>query len=47
MSAPETPRSLRWRTVWLTVYYLLILAAVIYLHGRGGLETPSFIYQGF
>ena len=21
--------------------------AIIFLHGRGGLETPKFIYQGF
>ncbi len=37
----------RLRVVWLTLYYLAILIALIVLHGRGGLETPKFIYQGF
>jgi hypothetical protein len=47
--APDSKRSApsRLRVVWLTLYYLAILIAVIVLHGRGGLETPKFIYQGF
>lgn len=47
MSAPQTSQGGRRRVLWLTVYYLAILIEIIYLHGRGGLETPSFIYQGF
>jgi len=35
------------RVYWLALYYLAILIAVILLHARGGLDTPSFIYQGF
>jgi hypothetical protein len=37
----------RGRVLWLTLYYLAILLAVIYLHGLSGLESPPFIYQGF
>jgi hypothetical protein len=47
MSASGAQRPGRPRVFWLTVYYLVVIIAVIYLHGRGGLETPSFIYQGF
>jgi hypothetical protein len=36
-----------WRVIGLALYYLAILIAIIVLHGRGGLETPKFIYQGF
>ncbi len=35
------------RVIWLALYYFAILVVVIYLHGRSGLATPSFIYQGF
>lgn len=45
-NTPETPASW-WRVLGLALYYLAILIAVIILHGRGGLETPKFIYQGF
>jgi hypothetical protein len=31
----------------LTFYYLLIIAVLIYLYGRGDFSTPPFIYQGF
>jgi len=44
-STPPAPK--RFQTLWLTLYYLAILIAIIFLHGRGGLETPKFIYQGF
>jgi hypothetical protein len=44
----ETPgQKSVWRLVWLALYYTAILAGVLYMHGRGGLETPKFIYQGF
>jgi hypothetical protein len=35
------------KTWLLALYYLAILLAIIFMHGRGGLETPKFIYQGF
>lgn len=41
------PQPAQPKTLWLTLYYLAILIAIIFLHGRGGLETPKFIYQGF
>jgi D-Ala-teichoic acid biosynthesis protein len=31
----------------LLLYYLAILAGLIWLYGRGDFSTPSFIYQGF
>ncbi len=37
----------RARIFCLALYYSAVLIAVIYLHGRDGLATPSFIYQGF
>ena len=50
MSGPDsagTPRKSGWRLFWLVIYYIAILATVLFLHGRGGLDTPKFIYQGF
>ncbi len=35
------------RVFLLTFYYLLIIAGLIALYGRGDFSTPSFIYQGF
>jgi len=35
------------RTVGLGLYYLLVIAGLIMLYGRGDFSTPSFIYQGF
>lgn len=35
------------RVFLLTFYYLLIVAGLILLYGRGDFSTPSFIYQGF
>jgi hypothetical protein len=37
----------RMRTVSLPLYYLLVIAGLIMLYGRGDFSTPSFIYQGF
>jgi hypothetical protein len=31
----------------LTLYYLAIMAGLIYLYGKGNFSTPKFIYQGF
>jgi hypothetical protein len=36
-----------WRAVWLALYYLGIILAILALHGHGGFTTPKFIYQGF
>ena len=47
MSDDNSKQSSTGRLVLLVVCYLAILAGVIYLHGRGGLDTPKFIYQGF
>jgi hypothetical protein len=44
---PVPPPTSWWRVLGLALYYLAILIAIIVLHGRGGLETPKFIYQGF
>ncbi len=37
----------RVRVVLLTLYYLLIILALIIMYGRGDFSTPPFIYQGF
>ena len=29
------------------LYYLVILAGLLVLYGRGDFSTPPFIYQGF
>ncbi len=47
MNAPEDKVQNPGRVLLLTLYYLAIIVTVIYLHGRGGLVTPPFIYQGF
>ncbi len=47
MSIPIEKPAGRARVFWLAIYYSAVLIAVIYLHGRDGLATPSFIYQGF
>ena len=47
MSDANPPTKSRWRLVLLVIYYTAILAGVLYLHGRGGLDTPKFIYGGF
>jgi len=31
----------------LVLYYLGVIAGLIYLYGRGDLSTPPFVYQGF
>ncbi len=35
------------RGVLLLFYYLMIIAVLIIMYGRGNFSTPSFIYQGF
>lgn len=35
------------RQALLSLYYLLILAALIVMYGQGNFSTPDFIYQGF
>lgn len=35
------------RAVALTLFYLIILAALLVLYGKGNFSTPPFIYQGF
>jgi hypothetical protein len=30
-----------------TLYYLLIIAGLIWLYGRGDFTPPHFVYQGF
>ncbi len=37
----------RVRILLLTLYYLLIIIALIIMYGRGDFSTPPFIYQGF
>lgn len=37
----------RVRFVMLTAYYLLILAGLLALYGKGDFSTPPFIYQNF
>jgi hypothetical protein len=33
--------------ILLTLYYLLIIAGLVWLYGKGDFSTPDFIYQGF
>lgn len=35
------------RVAALTLYYLGVVAGLVYLYGRGDFRTPPFIYQGF
>ena len=35
------------RTLLLVLYYLLIIAGLLILYGRGDFSTPPFVYQGF
>jgi len=35
-----------WR-VLLVLYYLVIIAVLIAMYGRGDFSTPPFVYQGF
>lgn len=43
----EIPSPSSARVLWLTLYYLAIIAGIIVLHSQGGFTTPKFIYQGF
>jgi hypothetical protein len=40
-------RGKRARLALQTVYYLLIIAALIAMYGKGDFTTPPFIYQNF
>ena len=31
----------------LTLYYLAIIAALVWMYGQGNFSSPDFIYQGF
>ncbi len=31
----------------LTVYYLAIIAGLVFMYGKGDFSTPDFVYQGF
>lgn len=35
------------RLTLLTVYYLLIIAGLVAIYGRGEFSTPPFVYQEF
>ncbi len=35
------------RTLLLVLYYLLIIAGLLILYGKGDFSTPPFVYQGF
>ncbi|NCP87007.1 teichoic acid D-Ala incorporation-associated protein DltX [bacterium] len=35
------------KEILLSLYYLLIFAALIAMYGQGNFSTPDFIYQGF
>ncbi|HEU0274653.1 MAG TPA: hypothetical protein VFQ83_09020 [Candidatus Udaeobacter sp.] len=35
-----------WRAL-LILYYLVVIAGLIVMYGRGDFSTPPFIYQGF
>jgi hypothetical protein len=31
----------------LTIYYLAIIAGLVFMYGKGDFSTPDFVYQGF
>jgi len=35
-----------WR-VFLVLYYLAVIAALIVMYGKGDFSTPPFVYQAF
>ena len=35
------------RLLVVTLYYLAIIAGLVWLYGKGDFSTPSFIYQNF
>ena len=47
MPAPQIFQRPVVRQTLLMIYYLGIIAALIYLYGRGDFSTPPFVYQGF
>jgi hypothetical protein len=40
-------RDKRFRLVIQAVYYLLIIAVLVVMYGKGDFSTPPFIYQNF
>lgn len=40
-------RSPVWRVVLLTLYYVMIIAALVVLYGKGDFSSGGFVYQGF
>ena len=47
MQAPQFFQRPAIRQTLLVLYYVGIIAALIYLYGRGDFSTPPFVYQGF
>lgn len=37
----------RARSVLLALYYLVIIAVLVAMYGRGNFETPEFVYAEF
>ena len=35
------------KQVLLVVYYLALIAALVFMYGRGDFSTPPFVYQEF
>lgn len=35
------------KTILLTLYYLAIIAGLIFMYGKGDFSTVQFVYQGF
>lgn len=31
----------------LSIYYLAIIAGLVWMYGKGDFSTPDFVYQGF
>jgi hypothetical protein len=47
-SSATTLYANRWvRFIFLTVFYLAILVALVVLYGKGDFSTPKFIYQQY
>jgi hypothetical protein len=46
-SAATLARSPTIRVAVLMLYYLSVLAALLFLYARGQFQSPPFIYQGF
>ncbi len=35
------------RVILLSIYYLAIIAGLVFMYGKGELTSPDFVYQGF